>query len=186
MQKQGLSTKMLVLIPAMTGCIVLCSWIAVPSIVPFTLQTMGVFLAVGLLGTKGGLLSVLLYFILGIIGLPVFAGMKGGAGVLLGPTGGYLIGFAATALVMGSMLTRSQKGWRLIAAMTAGLTVCYAFGTLWFMAVYTTGSGPVGLGSALSMCVLPYLLPDAAKIACSALLIRMLQPVLLRMGFTRW
>ncbi len=94
MKKQiFLSLRQMTAIALMSVVLLLCSILTVPSVVPFTLQTFGVALAVGLLGIKSGLLSVVAYFLLGLIGLPVFAGMQGGIGVLLGPTGGYLIGF---------------------------------------------------------------------------------------------
>lgn len=69
--------------------IAICSWISIPMTVPFTLQTFAVFLAVGVLGGKRGSLAVLIYILLGAVGIPVFAGFSGGIGVLLGNTGGY-------------------------------------------------------------------------------------------------
>ena len=77
-----------------------CSWISVPATVPFTLQTFGVFLAVGTLGGKRGSLAVLTYLLLGAVGAPVFAGFSGGIGCILGSTGGYIIGFLFSALVI--------------------------------------------------------------------------------------
>ena len=71
----------------------ICSWISIPTAVPFTLQTFGVFVAVGVLGGKRGTLSILVFILLGAIGVPVFAGFSGGIGVLAGTTGGYIIGF---------------------------------------------------------------------------------------------
>ena len=71
----------------------ICAWITVPTAVPFTLQSMGVFTAVGLLGGKRGSLAVVTYILLGMIGLPVFSGFSGGIGVILNATGGYIIGF---------------------------------------------------------------------------------------------
>jgi len=73
--------------------IAICSWISIPMTVPFTLQTFGVFMAVGVLGGKRGSLAVLVYILLGAIGVPVFAGFSGGFGILLNNTGGYIIGF---------------------------------------------------------------------------------------------
>ena len=73
--------------------IAICSWISIPTVVPFTLQTFAVFLAVAILGGKRGTLSVIVYVLLGADGLPVFSGFKGGFGVLLNTTGGYIIGF---------------------------------------------------------------------------------------------
>ena len=78
--------------------IAVCSWISVPMVVPFTLQTFGVFCAVGLLGGKRGTLSVLIYVLLGAVGVPVFAGFSSGIGSLFGVTGGYIMGFRKKAL----------------------------------------------------------------------------------------
>ena len=83
--------------------IAICSWISIPMTVPFTLQTFGVFMAVGVLGGKRGSLAVLVYILLGVIGVPVFAGFSGGLGILLNNTGGYSIGFLFSALVMWAM-----------------------------------------------------------------------------------
>ena len=92
-----------------------CSWISIPSVVPFTLQTFGVFVAVSVLGGKRGTLAVVLYLLMGIVGLPVFAGFSGGLGILLGSTGGYIVGFVFTALTMWLMerlLGRKPGRWR--------------------------------------------------------------------------
>ncbi len=148
-----------------------CAWISIPMAVPFTLQTLGVFLAVGLLGGKRGTLAVLVYILLGAVGLPVFAGFKGGLGALLGVTGGYIIGFLFSALVMWAMeWIPWKKAVLRIVSMLVGLFVCYAFGTAWFMVVYARQTGAIGLGAALLMCVVPFILPDLAKIAVAYLL----------------
>lgn len=151
--------------------IAVCSWIHIPATVPFTLQTFGVFLAVGVLGGKRGTLSVLVYLLLGMVGLPVFAGFSGGIGCLLGSTGGYIIGFLFSALVMWAMerlLGRTQ--WVLALSMVLGLLVCYAFGTVWFMRVYANSTGPIGILTALGWCVFPYIIPDLLKIALALMI----------------
>ncbi len=99
------------------------------------------------------------------MGVPVFSGMRGGAQVLAGPTGGYLIGYLAAAAVTGALLAHNRARWMLPAAMAAGLVVCYAFGTAWYMV-----QGGVALVPALSMCVLPFLPGDALKIAAASLI----------------
>ena len=76
--------------------IAICSWISIQTTVPFTLQTMGVFLAVSIVGGRRAVLSVVVYILLGAIGMPVFSGFTGGIGILLGSTGGYIIGFVAS------------------------------------------------------------------------------------------
>ena len=151
--------------------IAICSWISIPTTVPFTLQTFAVFMAVGVLGGKRGSLSVLIYILLGAVGIPVFAGFSGGFGILLGSTGGYIIGFLFSALLMWGMeALLGKKTWVLGLSMVLGLIVCYAIGTVWFMAVYTKNSGPVGLAAVLSWCVIPFIIPDLIKIALALVL----------------
>ena len=96
-------THDMVFIAVFAVLMAICSWISIPMAVPFTLQTFGVFIAVGILGGKNGTLAVLIYIILGAIGVPVFAGFQGGIGVLAGSTGGYIVGFLFSALVMWAM-----------------------------------------------------------------------------------
>lgn len=156
--------------------IAICSWMAIPAAVPFTLQTLGVFLAVGVLGGRRGTLAVLVYLLLGAIGLPVFSGFEGGLGKLLGATGGYIIGFVCSALVMWAMERLPlREGWRLPLSMVLGLVVCYAFGTAWFMQVYAQQSGEIGLTSALTMCVFPFVVPDLIKIGLAQIIAKRLK-----------
>ena len=136
--------------------IAVCSWISIPSTVPFTLQTFAVFCVLSLLGGKRGTVSIVIYILLGAVGMPVFAGFTGGIGILLGTTGGYIIGFILMGLLF--WLAEHFFGNALpvrIVSMLAGLLVCYAFGTGWFLWVYARQSGAVGIGTALSWCVLP-------------------------------
>lgn len=181
--KTGFTVKTMIGIALMCVLIILSGWVVIPSVIPFTLQTLGIFLAIGLLGTKGGTLAVLIYLLLGTVGLPVFAGMKGGMGVLMGPTGGYLVGFLLTAILAGLIIGDCQKPLRMALGFAAGLLLCYAFGTVWFLYGYTKGTG---LWGALVTCVFPYLLPDAVKICAAVFLIRKVQPLLARMGWSRW
>ena len=156
------TTRELALIAMGAALIAVCSWLAVPTAIPFTLQTFAVCLVTAVF-------------------VPVFSGFKGGIGALLGTTGGYLAGFLFTALTVGVAVDRfGRKLPVLIASMALGILLCYAFGTAWFVLVYTRSSGPIGVGTALGWCVLPYLLPDAVKIALAALLTRRLVPILNR------
>lgn len=161
-----LTTSDMAHIALFTTVIAVCSWISIPFTVPFTMQTFGVFLAVGVLGGKRGTLAVAVYLMLGLVGAPVFSGFSGGIGRLMGSTGGYILGFLFSALAMWAMevLFGKQK-WVLAASMIVGLLVCYSFGTAWFMIVYGRTTGTIGLWTALSWCVFPYLLPDGVKIA---------------------
>lgn len=170
-----MKTLDLVYIAIFAVVMAICSWISIPAAVPFTLQTFGVFMAVGVLGGKRGSLSVLIYLLLGAIGVPVFAGFSGGIGALLGTTGGYIIGFLFSALLMWAMeVLLGRKTWVLGLSMVLGLIVCYAFGTVWFMTVYARESGAIGLGTALGWCVIPFIIPDLIKIALALLLCKQL------------
>lgn len=159
-------TRDIAYIAIFTALMAVCSWISIPTAIPFTLQTMAVFLAVGLLGGKRGTLAVTAYVLLGAVGAPVFANFSGGIGILLGQTGGYILGFIGSALVMWAMERfLGGKLWGLGLNMLLGLLVCYAFGTAWFMVVYPMGGEAVSLWAALTWCVFPFLLFDGLKIA---------------------
>ena len=156
----------------------ICTWIAIPlpSGISVTMQTFAVFLITALLGTKLGLTTVLVYLALGAAGVPVFSGMRGGLSVLMGVTGGYLIGFLFTAVVTGLLIRRLGRSVpALILSMVLGLAVCYLFGTIWFQLLYTgTNGNGMAFASILGLCVLPYLLPDAVKLALAVFLVRRL------------
>ena len=107
-------------IALMAALIALCAWISVPlGPVPFTMQTFGIFAALGLLGGRRGTLAFLSYLLLGIVGLPVFSGFSAGAGVLFGATGGYLLGYLAAALLFwGLTVYTGGSGETLLGALT--------------------------------------------------------------------
>lgn len=137
-----------------------CAWLSVPiGDIAFTMQTFGVFLALGVLGGKWGTVSILIYLALGAVGMPVFAGFRGGIGVLLGVTGGYIWGFLATGLVYWAL----EKPGRPL-ALGAGLLACYLCGCLWF-SVYAGGAG---FAASVLKCVAPYLIPDLGKLVLAA------------------
>ena len=169
--KKRVSVYDLVMVALFAALIVVCAWVTIPGSVPFTLQTMGVFLAVGLLGGKRGTAAVLVYILLGAVGMPVFSGFSGGVGRLLGTTGGYIIGFLVAALAMWALeAIFGRAKWVLPVSMLLGLLLCYAFGTVWFLVLYTKTKGAISVVSVLSMCVIPFILPDLMKIALALLL----------------
>lgn len=116
-----------------------CAWITIPMTVPFTLQTFAVPVVLLLLGGKRGLAATVVYVIMGAIGIPVFSGFTGGLGILLGKTGGYIMGFIFMALIymLATNAFGKNKKTEMI-ALIAGLIVCYAFGTAWFMVLVLT------------------------------------------------
>jgi biotin transport system substrate-specific component len=137
--------------------------------VPITMQTLFVNLAGALLGGYLGALSQVVYILLGVIGLPVFAGGKAGAGVLIGPTGGYLIGFVVGAYLIGKLTAlRRQPGllW-LMGSMSLGIAVVYALGIVQLMLV-----AKLSFAKAVAVGLLPPLPGDIAKIVVAALVCR--------------
>lgn len=168
-----MKTKKLILCALFAALTAICSMIVIPlpfTPVPINLATLSVFLAGGLLGARGGAVSQIVYVILGAVGLPVFAGFTGGFGIITGPTGGYIVGYVAAAWLVGLMTEKLGHGYyKSIVSMIAGLAVCYTLGTLWFMHITSTG-----LAAALMMCVAPFLLGDAIKIAAGSILIKKL------------
>ena len=164
------SVRQLVLAAAFAALTAVCSWISVPVFtVPFTLQTFGVELALFCLGGRTGFLSVSVYLLLGVAGVPVFSGFNGGAGYLLGPTGGYILGFLATALVWMLLESRfsGNRGLRL-GGMLIALAACYAIGTGWFYYFYGRVHD-MSVGRVLGICVVPFLIPDGAKLILAEL-----------------
>ena len=145
----------MVLASLFAGLMAICAWISVPVLdIAFTMQTFAIFLALLTLGGRWGTVSILIYLLLGMTGLPVFSGFRGGVGALVGVTGGYLWGFLLTGLCYWA-LERVGK----LPALILGLLVCYSCGSLWF-ACYSGG----GLGLIVLRCVVPYLVPDAVKL----------------------
>ena len=164
-----LKTIDLTLCGIFAAVLAICSWIQIPGPVPFTLQTFGVFAALGLLGGKRGTLSICVFLLLGAFGVPVFAGFKGGLGALFGATGGYLLGFLLSGLFVWYAEARFGSSLGVfIVSMIAGLLLCYAFGTAWFITVYTRANGAISIGKALMLCVIPFLPFDAIKLALAA------------------
>jgi biotin transport system substrate-specific component len=133
--------------------------------VPFTLQSLGVLLVGGALGLRRGALAAILYLALGAVGLPVFAGSRGGHAVVLGATGGYLVGFAVAASLVGRL---AELGWdrRLggaIGATALGTLAIYVIGVPW-LAV----TGGMSLGTAIEQGVGPFLVADIGKLLVAA------------------
>ena len=160
-----MTTKRMTRIALCAALLAPCAWLSVPTQPPFTMQTFGVFLTLLLLGAKDGTIAIGLYILLGALGVPVFSGFNGGMGALMGPTGGYIVGFLLICLIFGLLCGKGAGLWLKALALLLGLVVCYAFGTLWFVKVYGDMKGPISTLSALSMCVFPFIVPDLAKLA---------------------
>ena len=154
----------IVIIGFFVAVIAVCSQIVIPfGQIPFTLQTVGVFLSASLLGARRATCSVFVYILLGAVGLPVFFFFSGGLRFLLGPTRGYIIGFLFTAFVVGFITEKLGKTVGVLAlSMTIGILLCYAFGTAWFCVIMKKD---VLYG--LLCCVVPYIIPDIVKIVAT-------------------
>lgn len=167
------NVKNLTLIALMTAIICILSPFSIPLVispVPITLGVFAIYLTLMILGMKRGVISCLLYILLGLIGLPVFSGFSGGAGKLLGPTGGYIIGYLFLALIAGFFIDKfflceKPNRWYLCPlGMILGTAVCYLFGTAWL--AYQL---ELGFSKALAMGVLPYIPADLVKLALALL-----------------
>lgn len=135
-------------------------------LVPLTGQTFAIGLAVTFLGTRTGTMAILIYLLLGLIGLPVFAGFSSGIGVLFGPTGGYLVGFIFNGLVTGSLLSFKSNNYRwAIIANIVGALATLAFGTVWLK--WSTG---MDWSAAFSGGFVLFILPGIIKAVAAAVL----------------
>lgn len=134
--------------------------------VPFTLMTIAVMLTATILGAKYGTLAVTVYVVMGVIGIPVFAGMKGGFGIVLGPTGGYLIAIIPAALFVGWYLeTFGHTKVQAIIANMIAVFIILVLGTIWLKVV-----ADLPWIGAFKGGMLPFVLPDLAKAIAAAIL----------------
>ena len=155
------------------------AFLAVPiGPVPIVLQNMFVYLAGLLMGSRWGLASVGVYLLAGACGLPVFAGGLGGIGRIVGPTGGYLIGYLPAVYIIGEISDRThQRAVFDVLAMICATVVLYACGVSWLKIV--TGMTPA---KALAVGMAPFLVGDALKIAAAAAIAKTLRPVMRAQG----
>lgn len=175
--KQKASTKSLVLTALFAALTAVLAQIQLPiGPVPFNLAVLGAFLAGMMLEPLWAGASMLVYMLLALIGVPVLAGFAGGPGILFGKTGGYVLGYLFIALLT-ALAAKSGKAFVTALGMLAGLAVCYALGTAWFMAV--TGTS---LAKSLAWCVWPFIVPDVCKGVCAYALGRLVSARLAKAG----
>ena len=157
----AVNVKSMTSVAMMTALMCLLGPVMIPvGPVPFSLQVLTVCLSVAVLGQKRGTLAVLLYLLMGFVGLPVFAGFSGGPATLLGPTGGFLAGFLPLALIGGWFVSRVRDRAVIhFAGMASGLAVLYVLGTAWL-----TFSAGLSWGKALKVAVYPFVLVDTVKV----------------------
>ena len=141
----------------LAACTAVLAQIVIPiGPVPFNLAVFGAFLAGMLLSPGIAVLSMATYWLMAAIGLPVMAGLQGGLGAVLSPTGGYMAGYLLLAGCTALVAERPMP--MRLAGMALGLVLCYTLGTVWF--ICATGTA---LSAALAMCVLPFIPADVAK-----------------------
>lgn len=146
--------------------------------IPVSLSILVILLTVVILGPKCALISYAVYLLLGAAGMPVFSGFQGGLAKLIGPTGGYLIGFLPMILVAGLFYKKSNGNLLFtILGMILGTAVDYVFGTVWFVVLMKCE-----IGYALSVCVYPFIPFDLAKIALAAVFGKLVRDALLKAG----
>lgn len=179
---KNIKTSNLTLIALMTAvmCILGPLSIIIPiSPVPITFTNLAIFFTVILLGLKKGTISYLVYLLIGFIGVPVFSFFTGGPAKLLGPTGGYLIGFIFLALIVGYFVDKYPgKIYMYIVSMVLGMIVTYALGTGWlaFQANMT-------FEAALLAGVIPYIPGDIIKIIIAAIIGPAVKKQIVRAGY---
>jgi biotin transport system substrate-specific component len=160
-------TKAITTTALMTAVLCILGPLSIPiGPVPISLGTLAIYLTMYVLDTKRGCAAVILYIMAGLAGLPVFSGFSGGAGKLFGPTGGYILGYIPMAFLIGLVIDRYYKNRLLcIIAIEAATWILYLLGTLWL--AHQAG---MRFGAALSAGVIPFILPDLAKIVAAALI----------------
>ena len=169
----------------MTGVLCIIAPVTIPipfSPVPMTLATFGIYMIASLLRTKHGILSVLTYILLGMVGLPIFSGFSSGIATLAGPTGGYVIGYLPCVFLSSWLLEKkrnqTKKVWYFF-SFACGTLCCYLFGTIWFMIIM---EGTYTIGQTLLVCVVPYLFFDIIKMLLATILVIPIKHRMLRSG----
>ena len=179
--RQRSKTYDLVYVSIFVVLIAICSWISIPFTVPVTLQTFGVFIAVGLLGGKRGTLAVLVYILMGAIGDPCIFRIyrrdrHSGRN--------YRRIYRRLSLFRSYYVGNGKAFWEKYPGAGRfhgpGIACLLAVGTLWFMAVYAASSGAVGILTVLGWCVFPFIIPDIAQIVLALILTKRLSGVIKR------
>ena len=167
MKNKKLTTYQMAVTALMAAALCVLGPLSVPiGAIPISLSNFVICLTVWLLGPKFGTLSVAVYLLIGLVGVPVFSGYGAGIAKLAGPTGGYLVGYLLLAFIGGLFIEKS-KGQPVVSAvgLILGDAACYVLGTIWFMVL--TG---LDLPTSLTYCVIPYLPGDVIKIVLASLL----------------
>lgn len=167
--KSKAKTTTLVLIGLMAAITCIMGPFSIPlpfNLVPISLTNLVIYFTMYILGMKKGTISYCIYLLIGLVGLPVFSAFTGGAGKLLGPTGGYLIGFIFLALISGFFIDKwGNNMWLCMTGMVLGTIVCYIFGTIWL-----AYQAHMNFEAALWAGVIPFIPGDVIKMIMAMLL----------------
>lgn len=175
-QKSKLYTLCMTAVMAAVTCVLAPMSIPIGP-VPISFTNLAIYLSLYLLGWKWGTVSYVVYMLVGMVGMPVFSGFTGGMGKLLGPTGGYIVGFIPMAVIAGLVIDKTHNRALQFAAMVAGTAVCYAFGTAWYCV-----EANATLAKAMQFCVIPFIPGDLAKIVIAMVVGPMLRARLEKAG----
>jgi biotin transport system substrate-specific component len=164
--KQKITTKSIALIALMTAVTCVLAPLSLPiGPVPISLTNLAIYLALYILGMKKGTISYIVYLFIGLVGVPVFSGFTGGPAKLIGPTGGYLIGFVFMAMIAGIFIDKFKgKMVPSMVGMILGTLVCYGFGTAWL-----AYQGQMNFKAALLAGVIPFIPGDLIKMVLAAI-----------------
>ncbi len=165
--EQKISTKQMALVGLMAALICVVGPFSIPipiSPVPITLVNMVIFFAVIILGWKLGTLATLIYLLLGMIGVPVFSNFGSGLAKVIGPTGGYMVGYIFMGIICGIVAEKTSNRILMFLGFAVGMVVIYAFGTAWL--AYQAG---LTFTQALWMGVIPYIPGDIVKMVVAIL-----------------
>lgn len=160
------ASKKITYVALTTAILCVLAPISIPiGVIPISLATLVIFTMSACLGFKIVTTSTIVYVCLGLVGLPVFSMFQGGFSVLVGSSGGYIIGYIFASFIIGFITEKTNKTYMYILSMLIGLICCYLFGTLWYS--YLTS---IKFVIALKVTVLPFLIIDFIKIALSVFL----------------
>ena len=155
-----MKTKKLVYSALFASLIAIMALVAIPTQpIPLNMALFAVLLAGGILGKKYGTLSVVVYILLGVAGIPVFAGFRGGLSVLMGPTGGFIVGYIVVAYITGVVYERTREIKYTLPFMVMSVILCYIIGTIWYCFIMNSS-----FLTAISVCVFPFIAGDVLKI----------------------
>lgn len=181
-KKKQISTLTMAVVALMTAVVCVLAPFSIPvGVIPVSLATFGLYLAVWILGGKKATIVCLMYLLIGFVGLPVFSGFTGGPAKLFGPTGGYLIGYLLLTMIAGFFVDKFPGKMKYcLLGYVLGSMACYGTGTLW-LAVHLK----IGFEAAFVMGVLPFLPGDVIKISLALWLGQIVRHAVIRAGYIR-